>query len=84
MMAAVRRRSSLFERDSTERRDQDFDRIAAPLVAIAGPAYPVQAVIRVTVRKVTQIVAPSLWMHPGVDALQRRRGALRAYGVVDL
>lgn len=67
--------------DVVHRHESDFAAIAAPLIAMAGPAFPVQAVIRVSVRESRSIEAPSLWMYPDVDPAERRAAVLRAYGV---
>ncbi len=65
------------------RDDAAFEAVAAPLVEMAEPAFPVRAVIRVVVREAKPVVAPSLWMYPDADAEKRRGGVLRAYGVRD-
>lgn len=61
----------------------EFPSLLAPLVELAGPGFPVRGVIRVTVESVSRILAPSIWMHPDVPENERRRSALRAYGVRD-
>lgn len=65
------------------RDDDRFSTIAAPLLSMATPRFPVRAAIRITVHEVKKIQAPSLWMYPDADAAVRRQGALRAYGVQD-
>ena len=63
--------------------DDAFPTLVAPLRELAGEAFPIRAVIRVTVQDVEPLSAPSLWMYPDVDPAQRRAGVLAAYGVVD-
>lgn len=71
-------RADIIRRDHPE-----FAVVAAPLLAIAEPAFPVRAVIRVSVREERSFSAPSLWMYPDVDPATRRDGVLGAYGVRD-
>jgi uncharacterized protein len=60
-----------------------FPALAEPLVALAGPDFPIRSVIAVRVERCSPILAPSLWMRPGVPAADRRASALAAYGVRD-
>lgn len=74
----------VYGRADVLRRDHpEFAIVAAPLVEVAEPAFPVRAVIRVTIRDARPFSAPSLWMYPGADPKERRDGVLRAYGVRD-
>lgn len=63
--------------------DPGFEALAAPLRALAGPRFPVRAVIQVEVQMVSPILAPSLWMYPDTSSSERRAGVLSAYGVID-
>jgi len=63
--------------------DADFTEVSRPLCEIAREKYPIRSVIRVRVDRVTRILAPSLWMYPDVDAVERRAGVLDNYGVTD-
>lgn len=63
---------------------EDFGLVAAPLCEVAGPQFPVRSVIRVSVERLVQILAPSIWMFPNVPVEDRRRGTMKAYGVREL
>lgn len=56
-----------------------FDALAAPLAALAGPDFPIRAVISVTPRRVAPIVAPSYRLFPDrTEAEQTARAMARS------
>jgi predicted pyridoxine 5'-phosphate oxidase superfamily flavin-nucleotide-binding protein len=61
--------------------DARFEPLAAPLRAIAGPAFPVLGVVCVTVERATPIVAPSYRMVPGTTEASQVESAMQRYGV---
>ena len=62
--------------------DADFAHWAAPLVAMAGPRFPIHSVIVVRATGVEPIVAPSYRLYPNETTEQAQVfSAMRAYGV---
>lgn len=60
----------------------EFARWAAPVLAMAGPRFPVRSVFVVQVQAAAAIVAPSYWLHPQQTTEQGQiESAWRAYGV---
>lgn len=64
------------------RDDKDFARWSLPLVAKAGPRFPIHSVIVVRAVKVEPILAPSYRLYPSETTEQSQvQSAMRAYGV---
>jgi uncharacterized protein len=62
--------------------DADFAHWAAPLLAQAGPRFPIHSVLLVTATAVEPIVAPSYRLYPADTTEQAQvEGAMRSYGV---
>ena len=62
--------------------DADFAHWAGPLVAMAGPRFPIHSVIVVRATRVEPIVAPSYRLYPNETTEQAQVvSAMRAYGV---
>ncbi|WP_118132614.1 pyridoxamine 5'-phosphate oxidase family protein [Oceanicella sp. SM1341] len=60
---------------------EGFDALAAPLIARAGPGFPVRHVIRVAVARHAPILAPSYRLFPERSEAERVRAAQASYGV---
>jgi predicted pyridoxine 5'-phosphate oxidase superfamily flavin-nucleotide-binding protein len=59
-----------------------FAHWAAPLLALAGPRFPILSVFVVQVTATAPIAAPSYWLFPGeTTEASQIAGALRTYGV---
>jgi len=64
------------------KKDADFAHWAAPLVAMAGPRFPIHSVIVVRATRVEPIVAPSYRLYPNETTEHAQVvSAMRAYGV---
>lgn len=63
--------------------DPRWEELSPPLIELAGDAFPVRSVIRLSVERVKEIVAPSIWMYPDRDAVEVRSAVLDRYGVRD-
>ena len=62
--------------------DADFGRWAAPLLAKAGPRFPIRSVLVVRALAVEPIIAPSYRLYPDETTEQGQiASAMRAYGV---
>lgn len=61
----------------------EFDRLAQPLIALAGPGFKIRDVFALSPVSVHPIIAPSWYIQPEVSDAARRHKALAAYGVVD-
>ena len=59
----------------------EFDRVAAPLRARAGDAFPILAAIRIRVERIAEIVAPSYRLRPDTTEAAQVERALATYGV---
>jgi hypothetical protein len=65
-----------------ERDDADFERVGAELLWMAGPDFPIRAVILVDVERVSRIWAPSYRLFPERTEAERMQAAYDTYGVV--
>lgn len=61
--------------------DDAFDIWSAPLIAKAGPAFPVRAAIRVAPLKISRILPPSRSFLPDRTREEELAATYRAYGV---
>jgi uncharacterized protein len=61
--------------------EPDFQVLAAPLKAMAGPAFPINAVFEISVTKVARIWAPSYALFPERSEEERMEDAYKTYGV---
>jgi len=67
---------------NVRKQDADFAHWAAPLLAMAGPRFPIHSVIVVRVTGYEPIVAPSYRLYPHETTEQAQvMSAMRAYGV---
>ena len=65
--------------------DMDYEKWATPLVAMAGPRFPIRSVIVVRITKCEPILAPSYRLYPDETTEQAQvASAMRAYGVQPL
>lgn len=63
--------------------DDGFAQWAAPLLAMAGPRFPIHGVIVIRAEAVEPILAPSYRLYPGeVTEESQAAAAMRAYGVL--
>jgi uncharacterized protein len=72
----VEGRAHLVERD-----DPRFAEVGAELLRMAGPDFPIRAVIVVEMEKVSRIWAPSYRLFPERSEAERMQAAFEAYGV---
>lgn len=61
--------------------DPRWAELSAPLVALAGPEFPIRAVIHVDVLRVLPIVAPSYRLFPDRTEADQIKRAYETYGV---
>jgi hypothetical protein len=61
--------------------DPEFEELQAPLKELAGPKFPIRAVIYVDVETVKEIVAPRYRLFPGTTEEDQIRSAEQTYGV---
>lgn len=61
--------------------DPDFETMGSELLTIAGPDFPIRAVIVVAIEKVSRIWAPSYRLFPERSLQERMQAAYDAYGV---
>ena len=61
--------------------EPSFAAIAKPLMAMAGPRFPIKNVIRVTLENKEPIIAPSYYLRRDQSNLEKRNAAYKAYGV---
>jgi predicted pyridoxine 5'-phosphate oxidase superfamily flavin-nucleotide-binding protein len=62
--------------------DKNFSLWAAPLVAMAGPRFPVRSVLVIGATRVEPILAPSYRLYPAETTEQSQvASAMRVYGV---
>jgi uncharacterized protein len=61
--------------------DPGFSAVVQPLARMAGPAFNIRAVIRITVSRIAPIVAPSYILFPERTEDEQRRRAFETYGV---
>jgi predicted pyridoxine 5'-phosphate oxidase superfamily flavin-nucleotide-binding protein len=67
---------------TVSKHDSDFPRWSAPLVAMAGPRFPIQAVIVVRATAIEPILAPGYRLHPAdTTEASQVASAMRTYGV---
>ena len=67
---------------NVRRQDKDFALWAAPLIAKAGPRFPIHSVIVILANKFEEILAPSYQVYPAeTTEMSQVEAALRAYGV---
>jgi hypothetical protein len=59
----------------------DFAELVRPLAEKAGPDCPIRGVIRIAIRRVSRILAPSYTLFPERSEEERMRGAYATYGV---
>lgn len=64
-----------------DRHDSAFAQIGRPLLALAGPAFPVRTVIRLAPRRITRILAPSYALFPDRPDEERLAETYLRYGV---
>lgn len=61
--------------------DADFAEVHTPLAEMAGPGFPIRAVIDIKVSKLARIWAPSYALFPERSLQDRMADAYRTYGV---
>lgn len=61
--------------------EPDFAAIAKPLIAMAGPRFPIKNVIIVALENKAPIIAPSYYLRRDQSNLEKRNAAYKAYGV---
>lgn len=67
---------------NVQRQDADFSHWAAPLVAKAGPRFPIHSVLVVRATSVEPILAPSYRLYAAETTVQSQvESAMRTYGV---
>lgn len=64
-----------------ERGEPEFQSFAADLLTMAGPDFPIRAVIVIAIEKVSRIWAPSYRLFPERTLEERMRAAYDTYGV---
>ena len=73
------------EARNVRQQDADFSRWSAPLLALAGPRFPIHSVLVVRAGAVEPILAPSYRLYPSETSEQSQvASAMRAYGVQPL
>ncbi|MBJ3786963.1 pyridoxamine 5'-phosphate oxidase family protein [Devosia sediminis] len=62
--------------------EPDFSQFGAPLVTLAGEAFPVRHAIVVSIARISRIWAPSYSLVPERTDAERQAEAYRSYGVI--
>jgi uncharacterized protein len=61
--------------------DPAFGALSQELLRKAGPDFPIRNVIRITIRRISRILAPSYTLFPDRSEEERMRSAYETYGV---
>lgn len=61
--------------------DLDFDALSVPILKITKGKFPFGPIIRIKVREVKQILAPSYLLFPDITEEQQKQSAYKTYGV---